>query len=507
MLLAEEPVVGVEEAEPVAPEAADLRGTIPSVEFYDHNAGLDMFSIPVGDPMVDLYQHAGFIAAPVQVAQHFSSLSIATSPSGAAQLASSQAPLTVKSCSVCGRVESKTCKIGHRLQNCKERSHTDCRLVCNSCEDFFRRHSGAVNIKERCEAPSRDPASCLGGKTSRHCQLHRYQRCLEVGMQPLSIRETKDAKLAASPPQRAVDPVPAGPVVSPLAAALSPALSGVPSLSAPPVVAGAAAGAKAAPAPMMMGVAAAASLPLLPKQALPAWDRSVNVYNRPEARWRAFCASLNLSNSLDVPAIGIEEFLAQKIEYSDLIRKYSGEAASAIWHERGSVRMCVESFFTFVPSGLSPAELREGAAIAFDIPTCVHVDYVAQRPIHLGRDLVPISVPATLPVPPKAYLAYRSSIPNLVAIIERKEKTTTPPFAAESVAGRPLSVAFSLTSKLNSSSKTWLYLRRRGEEAHIIVPADQPMELSDGDTLSIWNEHSDVAELIAWRVCVPQASH
>jgi hypothetical protein len=101
--------------------------------------------------------------------------------------------------------------------------------------------------------------------------------------------------------------------------------------------------------------------------------------------------------------------------------------------------------------------------------------------IHLGRDLVPISVPSTLPVPPKAYLAYRSSIPNLVAIIERKEKTTTPPFAAQvrdclcgpldarlrrfdrdfrqplapmssrpqGPAMRPLSVAFSLTSKLN----------------------------------------------------------
>jgi hypothetical protein len=55
-------------------------------------------------------------------------------------------------------------------------------------QDFFRRHSGAVNIKERCEAPSRDPATCLGGKTSRHCQLHRYQRCLEVGMQPLAVR-------------------------------------------------------------------------------------------------------------------------------------------------------------------------------------------------------------------------------------------------------------------------------------------------------------------------------
>jgi hypothetical protein len=45
-----------------------------------------------------------------------------------------QATQMQKSCSVCGRVESKTCKIGHRLQNCKERNHTECRLVCNSCE-------------------------------------------------------------------------------------------------------------------------------------------------------------------------------------------------------------------------------------------------------------------------------------------------------------------------------------------------------------------------------------
>src|SRR5687768_15243633 len=104
----------------------------------------------------------------------------------------------------------------------------------------------------------------------------------------------------------------------------------------------------------------------------------------------------------------------------------------------------------------------------------------------LSRDIVPIQVPSTLPVPPKAYLAYRSSIPNVVAVIERKEKTTTPPFAAEAsffsvgcllfllqvfcilynnrkknvflspsdkqgalTSARPLSVAFSLTSRLS----------------------------------------------------------
>ena len=176
---------------------------------------------------------------------------------------------------MCGRVESKTCKIGHRLQSCKERNHTDCKLVCNSCEvgrgenrreamnhvkchhvpiarcvtcnmiilrkggffcvsfsshlnrpglhpfssplflsfslslslyllnffsffslslahtpsqDFFRRHSGAVNLKERCESVSRDPLTCHGGKSSRNCQFHRYERCLEVGMQPVPLK-------------------------------------------------------------------------------------------------------------------------------------------------------------------------------------------------------------------------------------------------------------------------------------------------------------------------------
>ena len=47
----------------------------------------------------------------------------------------------------------------------------------------------------------------------------------------------------------------------------------------------------------------------------------------------------------------------------------------------------------------------------------------------LGRDLVPVQVLSALPVHAKAYQAYRSCIPNVVAVLERKEKTTNPPFA------------------------------------------------------------------------------
>ncbi len=71
------------------------------------------------------------------------------------------------------------------------------------------------------------------------------------------------------------------------------------------------------------------------------------MFSAPEMRWRAFCASLNISSSAEMPvialsvhsyrqAISIEDFLAQKIEYSDLLMRYSGEEASAIWHERGT---------------------------------------------------------------------------------------------------------------------------------------------------------------------------
>ncbi len=49
----------------------------------------------------------------------------------------------------------------------------------------------------------------------------------------------------------------------------------------------------------------------------------------------------------------------------------------------------------------------------------------------LGRDLVPFQVPAGLPLHPRLYDRYRSSIPSLVAFIERKEKTITPPFSTQ----------------------------------------------------------------------------
>jgi hypothetical protein len=111
---------------------------------------------------------------------------------------------------------------------------------------------------------------------------------------------------------------------------------------------------------------------------------------------------------------------------------------------QGSLRLCVESFFAISKDGFTPAELTSMKdSIAFGVPVCVHVDYVAQKQVWhtlcrtkylngqmlLGRDLVPVQVPSTLPVHAKAYQAYRSSIPNIVATIERKEKTTTPPFA------------------------------------------------------------------------------
>jgi len=448
-------------AEEMVPEQDVNQVAPPPLELFDH----DLFTLHgAGDPMFykpeDIYQHSMSLVAPTQVAHHFSSLTIATSPR--------ESMVGQKSCSVCGRLESKTCKIGHRLQSCKERSHLDCKLVCNSCEDFFRRHSGAVNLKERCESTSRDPVSCQGGKSSRNCQFHRYERCLEVGMQPVASKAPqmdvamKDVKPAMTPARPAVEATNAAtPAIEP---------------------------------------------PVCSKQSLPDWDHAQNSFNLPELRWRAFCASLNISSSAEMPPISIEEFLAQKIEYSDLLMKYSGEEASAIWHERGSLRMCVETFFTVSPDGFSPAELASmQGSIMFGVPVCVHVDYVAQKQMVLGRDLVPVQVPSTLPLHAKAYQAYRSCIPNVVATIERKEKTTTPPFAAHGgyMNSRPLSVSFVLTSKI--PGKTWLYVRRNKEKVIAAVPPDEPVEIHDGDSLSIWNEHTEMAEHIAWRVSIPQA--
>ena len=48
----------------------------------------------------------------------------------------------------------------------------------------------------------------------------------------------------------------------------------------------------------------------------------------------------------------------------------------------GSLRLCVETYFTISPDGFSPAELSsmEGS-IVFGVPVCVHVDYVAQKQV------------------------------------------------------------------------------------------------------------------------------
>lgn len=455
-----------------AAAAAAAHSAPPPLDMFDP---ADLFGFhpgsAVGDPMFykpeDMYHHAMAMGNAPQVVHHFSSLTLATSPRDSA--------MGQKSCSVCGRVESKTCKIGHRLQSCKERVHIDCKLVCNSCEDFFRRHSGGVNLKERCESMTRDPQSCQGGKSSRNCQFHRYERCLEVGMQPVAAKVEAVVK---DPKSSLPSPRPAGSEASPAASS--------------------AGGAAAASATLEM--------PVCVKQTLPDWELARNIFNDPVLRWRAFCASLNISSSAEMPATSIEEFLAQKIEYSDLLLKYSGEEASAIWHERGSLRLCVETFFTVSPDGFSVGDLAsmEGA-VAFGVPVCVHVDYVAQKPMTLGRDLVPVQVPSALPLHAKAYQAYRACIPNVVAVLERKEKTTTPPFAANGsyMASRPLSVSFSLTSKI--PGKTWLYIRRMKETVIAAVAPEDPIEIRDGDTLSIWNEHTEMAEHIAWRVSIPHA--
>lgn len=428
----------------------------PLADMFDQ----DLFGLPGGPDMFckpeDFYHHTGQMVAPTHMVHHLSSLSIATSPK--------EVLLGQKCCSVCGRQESKTCKIGHRLQSCKERSHAECSLVCNSCEDFFRRHSGGVNLKERCDATTRDPSSCLGGKSSRSCQFHRYERCIDVGMQPVPAKAVPLDLLRESKPLVARSP------------------------------------AAAAPAPSSI------DMPVCPRQTLPKWDAVHNLYNHPELQWRAFCASLSISSSAEMPRISIEDFLAQKIEYSSLLLKYSCEEASAIWHERGSLRLCVESFFTFSPSG-APSDMDAvESSVVCGQPVCVHVDYVAQKQMTLGRDLVPVQVPSELPLPTRIYQAYRSSIPNVVAIIERKEKTTTPPFAAQGATqlGRPLSVSFTLTSKI--PGKTWLYVRRAHEKVVTPVVPEQPIEIQHGDVLSIWNELSAMAEHIAWRVTIPQAA-
>lgn len=198
------------------------------------------------------------------------------------------------------------------------------------------------------------------------------------------------------------------------------------------------------------GASSAMELPSTLQPTLPDWEQGHNMFNRPEMLWRAFCASLNISGSAEMPGTSIEDFLSQKIEYAQLLLKYSCEEASAIWHERGSLRLCVESFFTVSPSAAMPDADSELPGAVVGAPVCVHVDFVAQKQMILGRDLVPVHVPGMLPLHARVYQAYRSSIPSVVAVIERKEKTTTPPFAAHGAfsLSRPLSVSFVITSKI-----------------------------------------------------------
>jgi len=134
------------------------------------------------------------------------------------------------------------------------------------------------------------------------------------------------------------------------------------------------------PSAMLTAAGALPPVPAVPepptsslKQSLPDWSRARNMFNAPEMRWKAFCASLGISSSAEMPSISIEDFLAQKIEYSDLLMRYSGEEASAIWHERGSLRLCVESYFAVSRDGFSPADLASMQdSVAFGVPVCVH---------------------------------------------------------------------------------------------------------------------------------------
>jgi hypothetical protein len=84
---------------------------------------------------------------------------------------------------VCGRSKGK---IGHRLQNCQKKQHHDCKLVCNSCEDFFRRHANHTKVKQFCHSEG----DCVGQTL---CQEHRYRRCVAVGMAPPQVSASTPA--------------------------------------------------------------------------------------------------------------------------------------------------------------------------------------------------------------------------------------------------------------------------------------------------------------------------
>ena len=216
-------------------------------------------------------------------------------------------------------------------------------------QDFFRRHSGGINLKECCDSTSRDPAHCTGGKmSSKNCQFHRYECCLAVGMQPVVLR----AEIKQQP--------------------ASPSAMPIPDLALPAVQ---------APVSHVLPSCEQQSLPpSSSQQSLPDWAHAINIFNAPDLRWKAFCTSLSINSSAFQPSTSIEQFLAQTSEYSDLLMRYSGEEASVIWHERGSLRLCLESFFSVSKDIASPT-----GAIATSVPLCVHVDYVAQKQVREFR--------------------------------------------------------------------------------------------------------------------------
>eukprot|EP00052_Salpingoeca_macrocollata_P022209 m.192614 g.192614 ORF g.192614 m.192614 type:complete len:413 (+) comp21743_c0_seq1:1553-2791(+) len=81
-----------------------------------------------------------------------------------------------KFCSICGR-SSLESKIGHRLQGCSLTDHSQCALVCNCCEDFFRRQCKSAAPLERCEG-----GELCAKEQRKMCRWHRFTRCKEVGM-------------------------------------------------------------------------------------------------------------------------------------------------------------------------------------------------------------------------------------------------------------------------------------------------------------------------------------
>jgi hypothetical protein len=346
----------------------------------------------------------------------------------------------VKTCSVCGVVNPK--KIGHRLQTCDKRDHSDCQLVCNTCEDFFRRHS--LNPPPQRSSCGTEPCS-----QKKQCQAHRYQRCLEVGMRQRDSGRTKDEMLPE--PVVKVEPVSCD-------------------------------------------------------HCLPDWKSAINNFDNDSSRLYALCRSLSLSYDVIRQQFKcVEDVMKQPTEYSKLLATYPSDEAQAIRHECLSVQLLLESFWTFVETGFSAQETLEmGGQYRPNVPVCVSINYVAQKKVLVGRDIIPPQVDVTkVPMHPLAYEKYRESVPRQAFLIERRESTTTPPFAVGGTRSTARVIFFQVTSKLVRG--TVLYLRKRGGKAIYPLQVDVAVTLTDGDTLSIYNEQSPTAELMAWRVTLSRA--